>query len=171
MTDLVTLKSEDEGYVVHWGSNSVRCAVGRRGVGHKEREGDGVTPTGIWPLRRVLYRPDRQSAPHTALPISPITEDDGWCDAPADENYNMAVKLPYPASAEALWRADDLYDIVVVLGFNDAPVIAGKGSAIFLHVAARDFAPTEGCVALKKEKLLALLSEISAGAKIRIESD
>jgi L,D-peptidoglycan transpeptidase YkuD (ErfK/YbiS/YcfS/YnhG family) len=105
------------------------------------------------------------------LPLSPIAANDGWCDAPADKNYNLPVKLPYPASAEELWRADALYDIVVVLGFNDAPVVAGKGSAIFLHVAAKDFAPTEGCVALEKDGLLELLGEISPTAKIHIEAD
>lgn len=171
MIDLVTLKLEDDGHVLRWGSDSGRCAIGRGGVGEKEREGDGITPSGIWPLRRVLYRPDRETAPKTVLQISPIATDDGWCDAPADKRYNMPVKLPYPASAEALWRADDLYDILVVLGFNDAPIIAGKGSAIFLHVAAKDFAPTEGCVALRKQKLLALLAGVSAEAKIRIEAD
>ncbi len=171
MIDLVTLRLEDIGHVVRWGSGSGRCAIGRSGVGEKLREGDGVTPTGIWPLRRVLFRPDRQNAPNTVLPVSPIAEDDGWCDAPGDGNYNLPVKLPYPASAEALWRADALYDIVVVLGFNDAPVVAGKGSTIFLHVAAKDFAPTEGCVAMRKEEIMALLAEISADAKIRIEGD
>jgi len=171
LTDLVTLKSDNDGHVVHWGSGSGRCAVGRSGVGEKAREGDGITPAGIWPLRRVLYRSDRQSAPNSVLPVSPIAKDDGWCDAPTDANYNLPVKLPYPASAEALWRADSLYDIVVVLGYNDAPVIAGKGSAIFLHVAAEDFAPTEGCVAMKKEELLALLAEVSSSTKIGIETD
>lgn len=171
MIEHVTLKNEDDGYVAHWGSGSGRCAIGCGGVGEKRREGDGITPVGIWPLRRVLYRADRQNAPKTALPLSSIAADDGWCDAPGDKNYNLPVKLPYPASAEKLWRADALYDVLVVLGFNDAPVIAGKGSAIFLHVAAKDFAPTEGCVALEKEDLLEVLGEISPTAKIHIEAD
>lgn len=171
MIELVTLQSEDNGYAVHWGSHSGRCAIGRGGVGEKKREGDGITPSGIWPLRRVLYRPDRGNIPKTVLSVMPIAKDDGWCDAPADTNYNLPVKLPYRASAEALWRGDALYDIVVVLGFNDAPVTAGKGSAIFLHVAAENFASTEGCVAMKKEALLALLADISAAAKICIESN
>ena len=171
MIDLVTLRLEDDGYIVHWGAGSGRCAIGRGGVGEKKREGDGITPAGKWPLRRVLYRPDRQVAPKTVLPVSPIAADDGWCDAPADENYNLPVKLPYSASAETLWRADALYDIVVVLGFNDAPVVAGMGSAIFLHIATDDFAPTEGCVAMKRDGLLALLAKISENAKIDIRAD
>jgi L,D-peptidoglycan transpeptidase YkuD (ErfK/YbiS/YcfS/YnhG family) len=170
LIDFVTLRNEDVGHVAHWGSGSHRCAIGRGGVGEKMREGDGITPAGIWPLRRVLYRADRQNAPKTALPLSPIAADDGWCDAPADKNYNLPVKLPYPASAEELWHADALYDIVVVIGFNDAPVVAGMGSAIFLHVAAKDFAHTEGCVALEKEDLLELLGEISPTATIHIEA-
>jgi L,D-peptidoglycan transpeptidase YkuD (ErfK/YbiS/YcfS/YnhG family) len=171
LIDLVTLRNQGDGHVARWGSGSGRCAIGRGGAGEKKREGDGITPAGIWPLRRVLYRADRQNAPKTVLPLSPIAANDGWCDAPADKNYNLPVKLPYPASAEELWRADALYDIVVVLGFNDAPVVAGKGSAIFLHVAAKDFAPTEGCVALEKDGLLELLGEISPTAKIHIEAD
>jgi len=171
LIDLVNLRNEDVGHIVHWGSESRRCAIGRGGVAEKMREGDGITPAGIWPLRRVLYRADRQDAPRTALPLSTIAADDGWCEAPADKNYNLPVKLPYPASAEELWRADALYDIVVVIGFNDAPVVAGRGSAIFLHVAAKDFAPTEGCAALEKADLLELLGEISPTAKIHIEAD
>ena len=120
-------------------------------------------------MQRVLYRADRQKAPDTALHIVPIEMNDGWCDAPEDKNYNLPIKFPYAASAEKLWRADALYDIVVVIGFNDAPVVAGRGSAIFLHVAAMDFAHTEGCVALKKEDLSELLRDLSPTAKIRIE--
>lgn len=171
MIDLVTLRREDVGHVVRWGSEPHRCAIGRGGVGEKMREGDGVTPAGIWPLRRVLYRADRHDAPKTALAISPIVADDGWCDAPGDKNYNLPIKLPYPASAEELWRADALYDILVVIGFNDAPIVAGMGSAIFIHIAADDFAPTEGCAALEKDDLLELLGKISPTAKIRIEAD
>src|SRR5688500_2038441 len=98
------------------GGKTIRCALGRSGIVEVKREGDGATPAGCWPLRRVLYRPDRLPPPPTALPLSPIRPDDGWCDDPADEAYNRPVKLPYRASAEAIWRADDIYDVVVVLG-------------------------------------------------------
>jgi L,D-peptidoglycan transpeptidase YkuD (ErfK/YbiS/YcfS/YnhG family) len=109
-------------------------------------------------MRQLLYRPDRGSVPHTALPVKPIAPDDGWCDAPGDRAYNRPVHLPYPASAEQLWREDHLYDLVVVLGYNDDPVVPGQGSAIFLHLARPDFAPTEGCVALSRDDLLTVLA-------------
>ncbi len=136
----------------------MRCALGRSGVRKDKREGDGATPAGRFALRRVLYRADRGQAPPTHLPIVPLAEDDGWCDAANDPAYNRPVRLPYSASAEALWRCDGLYDIVVVLGHNDQPVIPGRGSAIFLHLARNDYAPTEGCMALAEADLRALLT-------------
>ena len=86
-----------------------------------------------------------------------MSEDDGWCDDPADTEYNRLVRLPYPARAERLWRDDHIYDIVVVLGHNDSPPVPGMGSAIFLHIARPDYAPTEGCVAIDRADLEALL--------------
>jgi L,D-peptidoglycan transpeptidase YkuD (ErfK/YbiS/YcfS/YnhG family) len=116
----------------------------------------------------VLYRPDRVERPRTALTVAALQKDDGWCDAPGDPNYNRPVKLPYPKSAESMWRDDHLYDVVVILGFNDDPVIDGAGSAIFLHCARDDYGPTEGCVALKHSDLLDALSGLKPGAKIEI---
>jgi L,D-peptidoglycan transpeptidase YkuD (ErfK/YbiS/YcfS/YnhG family) len=116
----------------------------------------------------VLYRPDRMACPQTGLPVEALKRDDGWCDAPGDPNYNRAVKLPYPASAESLWRDDRLYDVVALLGFNDAPVVDGAGSAIFLHVAREDYGPTEGCVALALPDLLRVLKTLCAIASIEI---
>lgn len=156
------------GATLDWGTGARVCAIGRGGIGAKAGEGDGVTPIGTFPIRRVLYRPDRVARPRTNLPVEAIAEDDGWCDAPGDAAYNQPVKLPYPASHERMWRDDHLYDVVVVLGFNDAPVIAGKGSAIFLHVARPDYGPTEGCVALALPDLLAALENLSPGDTIRI---
>jgi L,D-peptidoglycan transpeptidase YkuD (ErfK/YbiS/YcfS/YnhG family) len=136
-----------------------RCALGKSGVAAMgaKREGDGATPAGLWPLRRLFYRPDRLSAPRTRLPTAALKPADGWCDAPGDPTYNQLVTLPYPASAEHLWRDDDVYDLIVVLGYNDAPVVPGRGSAIFLHVARPDYSPTEGCVALARADLLEVL--------------
>ncbi len=154
--------------LLDWGAGARACAIGRGGIGVKQGEGDGITPVGIFPIRRVLYRPDRVSPPQTNLPCATIAPDDGWCDAPGDAAYNRPVKLSYAASHERMWREDALYDVVVILGFNDDPVIAGKGSAIFLHVARPDYGPTEGCVALALPDLLAALSAISPGDTIRI---
>lgn len=143
----------------------LRCALGRSGVieAAAKREGDGATPAGRWPFRRVLYRPDRLRAPETRLAVTPLDPRNGWCDAPGDLAYNQPVTLPYAASAEQLWRDDPLYDLIVVLGHNDAPVVAGRGSAIFLHVARPDYAPTEGCVALAQPDLLAVLADAGPG--------
>jgi L,D-peptidoglycan transpeptidase YkuD (ErfK/YbiS/YcfS/YnhG family) len=152
-----------------WGIRRFRCAIGRGGRRRDKREGDGATPVGSWPMRRLLYRADRLVAPETALPVSVIAAADGWCDAPLDARYNQPVPLPYPASAETLWRQDGVYDLIVPLGYNDAPVVAGAGSAIFLHVVRDDFSPTEGCVALALADLLAVLREADERSLVIVE--
>ena len=151
-----------------WGQRVWRCAIGRGGLGSEKREGDGVTPVGRWPLRRVLYRADRLGAPQTRLDCAPIGPDDGWCDDPADPAYNRPVRLPYAASHERMVREDGLYDVVVVLGHNDDPVVPGAGSAIFLHVARNDYGATEGCVALAPDDLLAVLKEARPGCAVEV---
>jgi len=134
-----------------------RAALGRAGVSEHKQEGDGATPAGLLPLRRVLYRLDRLPPPSCAVPIEPIAATDGWCDDLAHRDYNRLVRLPHEARCEDLCREDGLYDVVGVLGWNDAPVARGRGSAIFLHVARRDYDPTEGCVALALPDLLRVL--------------
>jgi len=147
-----------------------RCALGPGGVvaAGAKREGDGRTPLGDWPIRRLLYRPGRGPPPATAIPAQPLSPDDGWCDAPDDAAYNRPVKLPYPASAERLWRDDGVYDLIVILGHNDDPVVPGAGSAIFLHLARPDFSATQGCVALARPDLEALLARAKPGDVLSI---
>ena len=152
--------------VVDWDGRRFRCALGRTGIRADKREGDGVTPAGRFGLRRVLYRADRLARPPTALPVAALTRQDGWCDDPADPMYNQPVRLPYPARHERLWRADGRYDLIVVLGHNDDPVVPGHGSAVFLHIAAPDYRPTEGCVALARDDLLAVLAEARPGDRM-----
>jgi L,D-peptidoglycan transpeptidase YkuD (ErfK/YbiS/YcfS/YnhG family) len=154
--------------IVRLGALAFPCALGRTGRRALKREGDGATPAGHWRLLQVLYRGDRIRRPATALPVKQIKPDDGWCDAPADRNYNRPVRHPYPASAERLWRADGLYDIVVVLSHNVSPRVRGAGSAIFMHVAQPGYAPTAGCIALKRAHLLRLLRPMRAGAAIQV---
>jgi L,D-peptidoglycan transpeptidase YkuD (ErfK/YbiS/YcfS/YnhG family) len=125
-----------------------RVALGRGGVRAEKQEGDGATPVGVLALRRVLYRADVGPPPDCAVAIEPLAPDDGWCDDASHADYNRMVRLPHDGRCEALWRSDRVYDVVGVLGWNDAPVVRGRGSAIFLHVARADFAPTEGCLAL-----------------------
>jgi L,D-peptidoglycan transpeptidase YkuD (ErfK/YbiS/YcfS/YnhG family) len=136
----------------------LRAALGRGGVSQHKQEGDGATPAGQLVLRRLLYRADRMAIPRSSLPRAPLAPDDGWCDDPADADYNRQVRLPHDARHEELWRQDGVYDLIGVLGWNDAPVARGAGSAIFLHVARADFAPTDGCIALPLADVLGLLA-------------
>jgi L,D-peptidoglycan transpeptidase YkuD (ErfK/YbiS/YcfS/YnhG family) len=136
-----------------------RCAIGTGGWRADKREGDGATPLGVLPLRRLLYRADRLAPPRAAVPVAPIAPDDGWCDDPGHADYNTQIRLPHPARHEALWRADAIYDVIGVLGWNDAPVALGRGSAIFLHLARPGFSPTEGCLALEQRDLVRVLAE------------
>ncbi len=147
---------------------SYRCAIGRDGITGDKREGDHKTPIGTFPLRQCFYRPDRLPEPETTLPCTPLSPDDGWCDDVADALYNRHIKLPFAASHEELWREDERYDIIIPLGYNDDPVVAGKGSAIFLHVAAPDYTPTEGCVAVAPDNLLKLLQSLTMETCINI---
>lgn len=152
------------------GALTMRCALGRGGVRADKREGDGATPVGRFPLRRVLYRMDREPAPHTAgLAVAPIVPADGWCDEPAHPGYNRPVQLPVTFSHEKLWRFDDLYNILVVLGHNDDPVLPGAGSAIFLHVARPDYGPTQGCVAIAAEDLRRVLADCGPGSVVVVQ--
>lgn len=152
-----------------FGGESRRCALGRAGIAATKKEGDGVTPAGAWPLRRVWYRADRVDPPRTALPLRPIDPDDGWCDDPAHPAYNRPVKHPFEASAERMWRDDGLYDLVVELGYNDDPPEPGLGSAIFMHVCRPGFGATEGCVALPRDELAVILERIDPAARVVIE--
>ena len=147
-----------------------RCAIGRGGLSSEKREGDGTTPVGCWPLRRLFYRPDREASIKTALPNGPIEPSAGWCDDPDAAHYNQLIKLPYPARHERLWREDQLYDLLVVLGYNDSPPLPGAGSAIFLHVARPDYGPTEGCVALAKNDLRTLLESLSTEDRLCVQA-
>ena len=145
------------------------CAIGRGGVTQDKREGDGATPLGRWPLREVLYRPDRLAAPETALGVQPLSPDMGWCDDPEHPDYNRLIRRPSSARHETLWRHDRVYDVIVVLGYNDSPVVPGLGSAIFLHVARPRFEPTEGCVALRQADLLGYLGYAGPGDAVIVE--
>jgi len=149
-------------------TRTVACALGAGGVRADKREGDGATPVGRFPLRRVLWRADRLDRPVTALPAAPIDPADGWCDDPGDPAYNRPVRLPFASGHERLWREDGLYDVIVVLGHNEDPVTPGAGSAVFLHCARPDLDPTAGCVAVVRADLLELLAACGPDAAIEI---
>ena len=153
-----------------WPGGRTRAVCGRGGVRADKREGDGASPEGTFPLLYGFYRPDRIARPPSGLAMTALQPDDGWVDEPVDPNYNRAVKLPYPASHEEMWLQDGLYDLVVVIGYNMAPVVPGHGSAIFLHVARPDFAPTAGCIAIERQVLAGLLGLLGPGSRITIRA-
>lgn len=155
-----------------WGAAEFRCAVGKNGIATPgaKREGDLKTPAGRWPLRGVLYRADRLQKPETQLPLRALTPEDGWCEDPADPGYNALVRHPYPVPVDRLWREDHLYDIIVILGYNDRPVAPGLGSAIFLHLARPDYSPSAGCVTLALPDLLRVLREAETSTCVDVRA-
>lgn len=154
---------------LHWDDRRVACTLGRGGARLDKREGDGATPVGRFAFRRLLWRPDRfDAAPRTALPVRALSPEDGWCDWPEDPLYNRPVRLPYPARHERLWRDDALYDLIVILGHNDDPVVPHAGSAVFMHLARADGGPTDGCIGLSPGDLLELLTRLDTSSTIAI---
>lgn len=157
--------------LLHFRGQTYPCALGRGGIVADKREGDGATPAGRFPLRELHFRADRIPAPSCRLAAHELHPGKGWCDAPDDPAYNRPVTRPYPASHETLWREDRLYDIVVMLGYNDDPVVPGKGSAIFFHLAKEmdgALQPTEGCVALPLSDMLDVLKGVTAQTRMTV---
>jgi L,D-peptidoglycan transpeptidase YkuD (ErfK/YbiS/YcfS/YnhG family) len=145
------------------------CALGQTGIRAVKREGDGATPAGCLPFRRVHYRADRVDLPRLNLPARPIGPEDGWCDDPASPFYNRPVRLPAQVRHERMQRDDHLYDVVVELGYNDDPPLIGQGSAVFLHLAREGLLPTEGCVAVPRAVMMRLLPTIRPGDALYVE--
>lgn len=147
------------------------CTIGRSGViaPAQKTEGDGKTPLGTFPLRQLLYRGDRVAKPVTQLPAEILTPQTAWCENPASADYNKLITTAHPVATDYMTREDHLYDYVVVIGYNDAPVIAGKGSAIFMHLARPDFTPTAGCVGLRPADMLEVLKACTPATTITIQ--
>jgi len=158
--------------VLRAGEIEMVCALGKNGViaGEGGREGDGKTPLGRYVLRFGLYRSDRIELPQTGLIFHPLNTDDGWCDDPNDLAYNRFVRLPYRVRSENLWRESGVYDIIIVLGHNDAPPVSGLGSAIFLHIAREGYGPTQGCIAISQTDMLRLIPMLGQKDTINITS-
>jgi len=155
---------------LNWPGGGTRAVCGHGGVRADKREGDGASPEGTFALVYGYYRADRIARPASGLVMTALQPDDGWVDDPADPNYNRPVKLPYPASHEEMWLQDGVYDLVVVIGYNMEPVVPGRGSAIFLHVARSDFSPTAGCIAIEGQALVGLLGLLGPGSRITIRA-
>jgi L,D-peptidoglycan transpeptidase YkuD (ErfK/YbiS/YcfS/YnhG family) len=150
------------------GGQSFVCTLGRAGVTTDKVEGDGKTPIGIFPFRRLFYRADRIARPETGIPCEILTPDIGWCEKVDHPDYNRAIRLPHPAVTDHMTREDHLYDICVIIGHNDDPVVAGKGSAIFMHLSRPDLGPTAGCIGLAMDDLLFVLKQCGKDSTIAI---
>jgi len=150
------------------GSLVLPCALGRAGVTRAKREGDGASPAGRFRLLGAFYRPDRMPRPRTRLPLRALRPTDGWCDDPSDRRYNRLIRLPEAARHERMWRDDHVYDVVLDVAWNRGPIVRGRGSAIFLHLARPGFAPTEGCVAIEPQKVERLLERLGPDTQMEI---
>jgi L,D-peptidoglycan transpeptidase YkuD (ErfK/YbiS/YcfS/YnhG family) len=153
-----------------WPTGSTRAAIGKGGVRTAKREGDLATPAGDFALLQGFYRADRVKPPATALPMRALEPNDAWVDDPRDANYNRLTRLPYSAHVERLWRQDEIYDLLVVVGYNLSPTVAGAGSAIFLHIARKTFSPTVGCVTIERRAFLRILPLLGPDSRLKIEA-
>jgi L,D-peptidoglycan transpeptidase YkuD (ErfK/YbiS/YcfS/YnhG family) len=151
------------------GTSHIPVALGRSGVLANKREGDGATPRGSFRLVRLWWRPDRLPRPQTLLPVRRIGRHDGWSEDPNDRSYNRPIHVPDGASGDRLWRDDGLYDMIIELDHNTRPRVAGRGSAVFIHVAREGFKPTAGCVALQASRLQRLLERVGPKTRIVIQ--
>lgn len=156
------------GFLIN-GNLKLKCSIGYNGLSNNKSEGDGCTPVGSFKIIKILYRPDKISNCTFILDSEVIEKLDGWCDDIHSDSYNQKVKFPFDLSAEHLYRNDDLYDIVCIIDYNLDPIIRGKGSAIFLHVASEDYSPTQGCIAIKKNELLQIAMKLDKNSEIIID--
>ena len=145
-----------------------KCALGKAGIGKKEIEGDNITPRGTFYVIKIYYRDDRIKKLSSKFKLIKITKKMGWCDDPKSKKYNQLIKLPTKYSHEILYGKDNIYDLLLVLNYNIKPTIKNKGSAIFIHVAKKNYKKTAGCVALKKADLIYLVKEIKKNTKVII---
>jgi L,D-peptidoglycan transpeptidase YkuD (ErfK/YbiS/YcfS/YnhG family) len=143
-------------------------ALGRAGIRADKREGDGGTPRGCFHPLRLWWRPDRLPRPRTLLPVRRIGPLDAWCEDIADRRYNRPVRRSANEPGDRLMRADHLYDLIVEIDHNTRPRVTGRGSAVFIHVARAAFAPTAGCIALRRRDLQILAGRLGRNTKITI---
>ena len=153
-----------------YGNYNAKCAIGKRGIGFKRKEGDLITPKGRYKIKYILYRKDRIKKIPSKIKKIIIRKNMGWCDDPKSKNYNKLIYLPSAYSTEKLYKKENIYDIILVLNYNMKPIIKNKGSAIFIHVAKKKFKKTEGCVAIKKNYLLRIIKNLKKNTEVRIEN-
>ena len=154
--------------ILSYGNYKVKCAIGKRGIGIKKREGDLITPKGIFKIKEIFYRKDRIKNLSTKIRKIIIKKNMGWCDDPNSKKYNQLIRYPFKFNSERLYRSDNIYDIIIVLNFNMSPVKKNKGSAIFIHVAKNKFSSTKGCIALKKNELKKMIKFLTKTTLVKI---
>jgi L,D-peptidoglycan transpeptidase YkuD (ErfK/YbiS/YcfS/YnhG family) len=150
------------------GNYKAKCAVGKRGISIKKKEGDKITPRGTFLIKYVLFRKDRVSNLKTSLRKVSIKHNMGWCNDIKSKFYNKLIKFPFLFNAEKLYLKTNIYDIVIVINFNMNPVVKNKGSAIFLHIARQQYKKTEGCIAVTKKDMKLILSKVNNKSKLII---
>tara|TARA_B100001063_G_C16687368_1_gene515089 strand:- start:695 stop:1186 length:492 start_codon:yes stop_codon:yes gene_type:complete len=146
----------------------IKCAIGKRGIGKKKKEGDLITPVGLFKIKFLLYRKDRNKKLTTNLKKYIIRKNMGWCDDPKTKKYNKLITTPFKYSYEKLYKKENIYDLILVLNYNMNPIIKNKGSAIFIHIAKNNYSNTAGCIAIKKKQLLKILKNIKSDTKVKI---
>jgi L,D-peptidoglycan transpeptidase YkuD (ErfK/YbiS/YcfS/YnhG family) len=145
-----------------------RCALGKAGIGKKSTEGDQITQKVAYKIIKIYYRKDRIKKITSKFKLVEIKKNMGWCDDPKSKKYNQLIKLPNEYNHEKLYRKDNVYDVILVLNYNTRPIIKNKGSAIFIHIAKKNYKKTAGCIALKKAHLIELLKKINKKTRIAI---
>ena len=146
----------------------LRCAIGKRGITSKKKEGDKKTPKGIFTFKSIFYRKDKILNIKSKLETISIKKNMGWCDEVNCKFYNKLIRFPFNCKAEKLWRRDSIYDIIIIINYNLKPIIKGEGSAIFLHIAKKNYSFTRGCLAISKKDMLFLIDKINKKTKLII---
>ena len=145
-----------------------KCSLGKAGIGEKIKEGDKITPKGTYEIVAIYYRSDRIKKISSKSKLIEIKKNMGWCDDPKSKKYNQLIKLPNKYGYERLYRRDNIYDLILALNYNMKPIMKNKGSAIFIHVANKNYKSTAGCIGLKKNHLINLVKKIKKNTKVLI---
>ena len=154
--------------ILYLNNYKLRCSIGKRGITANKKEGDEKTPRGIFDLKTIFYRRDRISKLKSSLKKTIIKKNMGWCDDPSSKFYNKLIKFPFRKRAEKIWLKEDIYDVFIVISYNIKPILKNKGSAIFLHLAKKNYLATKGCIAISKKDMLFLIRKIKKKTKLII---
>ena len=161
---LIQLKNKD---TLHFDNFLFQCAIGKKGINSKKKEGDFCTPKGIFSIKNLYYRSDRLTKPETKITVKKIKKHMGWCNDPKNKKYNSLIRINKKIRHEKMYRKDHKYDLVIVINYNLKKPIPYKGSAIFIHLT-NNYKNTLGCIALKKSDFLILIKLINRKTKIKI---